>query len=168
MYAPGMACRGVLFAIDDERVQALLDAEDDEEVMTIVEEIEEAWDTDRLAETDKAWDAMHRALSDGTLDFSGGEAPLSRVILGGTHLFEGDEYIVSLVRREDVPEVARALAAIDEAGFRERYFRLVPSDYAPEYGEDDFEYTWSNLRDVVALYQRASAEGLAVVFAVDQ
>lgn len=163
-----MACRGVLFAIDDDTVRALLDADDDEEVMGVVEEIEEAWDEERLAETDKAWDAMHRALSDGTLDPEGGEAPLNRAILGGKHLHEGDDYLVVLVSKEEVPGVARALAAIDEPVLRERYFRLVPADYAPEYGEEDFAYTWSNLCDVVRLYERAARDGLAVVFTVDQ
>ena len=163
-----MACRGVLFAIDDDVVQAILDAGDDEAVMAVVEEVEDAWNEDRLAETDKAWDAMHRALSDGTLDPTGGEAPLNLAILGGNHLHSGEDYIVALVSKEKVPEVARALAAIDEAHFRERYFRLVPADYAPEFGEEDFAYTWSNLREVATLYARAAQEGLSVIFTVDQ
>jgi hypothetical protein len=136
--------------------------------MEIVERVEEAWDGEHLAETDKAWDAMHRALSDGTLDVEAGERPLSLAILGGRHLHEGDDYLVALVSAAEVREVAAALAKIDEAAFRERYLRLVPKDYAPEYGEEDLEYTWSNFRDVASLYERAASEGMAVIFTVDQ
>src|SRR5690349_17131207 len=98
-----MGCRGVLFAITDERVEALLGAGDDAELMGVVEEIEEAWETPFVAETDKAWDAIHRALTDGSLDNGGGEAPLNRAILGGTHLHQGDDYIVALVPSAEVP-----------------------------------------------------------------
>jgi len=163
-----MGCRGVLFAIDDETVAALLAAEDDEEVVELVEEIEEAWEDDFVAETDKAWDAMHRALSDGSLDPAAGTPPLNRAILGGQHLHEGDDYLVALVAKDEVAAVAAALAAIDEAAFRDRYRRLVPRDYAPEYGDDDMAYTWENLEDVAALYARAAAAGRAVIFTVDQ
>jgi hypothetical protein len=107
-------------------------------------------------------------LHPGDLEVGGGPAPLNRAILGGRHLYQGDDYIVALVAEQDVPGVAQALASIDEEGFRERYLRLVPPHYAPEYGEEDLAYTWSCLRDVAALYARAAAEGRAVVFTVDQ
>jgi hypothetical protein len=163
-----MGCRGVLFAVSEETVRALLGASSDDEVMAIVEAVEEAWDREHLCETDKAWDAMHRALSDGSLDPTAGEYPLNRAILGGKHLHHGDDYIVALVRKNEVPEVAAALAKIDEAAFRDRYLRIVPKDYAPEYGEQDLAYTWANVQDVTAFYARASSDGLAVVFTVDQ
>lgn len=164
-----MACRGVLFAITEEKVKALLAAAgDDDEVLGVVEEIEEAWETPFVAETDKAWDAIHRALTDGSLENDGGEPPLNRAILGGTHLHEGTNYIVALVPAAEVPAVAGALAAIDDDALRDRYARIVPPDYAPEYGDEDREYTVENFRDVVALYARAAKAGRAVVFTVDQ
>lgn len=163
-----MACRGVLFAVPHETAEALRAASDDDEVRSLVEEIEDAWEEPFVAETDKAWDAMHRALSDGTLDVDGGEAPLNRAILGGEHLHEADDYIVALVSAAEVPAVAKALAAIDADALRERYDRIVPRDYAPEYGEEDREYTVASFRDVVELYERAAKAGRAVVFTVDQ
>jgi hypothetical protein len=66
------------------------------------------------------------------------------------------------------PGVARALAIIDEAAFRERYLRLVPRDYAPEYGEHDMTYTWTHLVEVAAFYDRAARRERAVVFTVDR
>lgn len=163
-----MGSRGVLFAIDDTTTKRLLAARSDGALMKIVEAIEEEWDDEFLTETDKAWDAMHRALSDGTLTPTGGSFPLNRALLGGKHLHRGDEYIVALVTRDEVPAVARALASIDDAAMRRRYQELVPRDYAPEYGDDDREYTVETFRDVVDLYARAARAGRAVIFTVDQ
>ena len=163
-----MAGRGVLFAITEETTSALLAASSDEAVMEIVERIEEEWNEAYVAETDKAWDAMHRTLSDGSLDNEAGEYPLNRTIFGGKHLHEGDDYIVALVPKDEVPDVARALASIDEKTFRDRYHRLVPKAYALEYGDDDLDYTWENFGDVAELYARAARDGCAVIFTVDQ
>jgi hypothetical protein len=161
-----MACRGVLFAITDDTVNALLAASSDEEVRAVVHEIEWAWDETQLAETDKSWDAMHRALTDGSTKPRRRTDPLALAILGGTKLHRGDDYIVSLVLAEEVPEVARALTGIDEAAFRARYFRLVPPDYSLNYGEEDAEYTCAYFADVVEFYARAAAGGRAVIFTV--
>lgn len=161
-----MTARGVHFAISMEQAQALEAAEDDDALMELIGEIEEAWEN--LAESDKAWDAMHRALTDGELEYGNGPEPLNHCVLGPRQLHEGDDYIVSLVLPEEVRAVASALTAIDAAAFRERYTRLVPKDYAPEYGDEDREYTCANYADVRALYLRAAEQGLAVVFSVDQ
>ena len=164
-----MACRGVLFAIDDETVKRLVAAVgDDDAVIQVAGEIEDRWEAGYVAETDKSWDAMHRALSDGSLDYDAGEYPLNRCILGGQQLHSGEEWIVALVTRAEVPEVAAALDLIDEPAFRARYFGFVPKDYAPEYGEQDFEYTWDNFEDVAELYANAAAAGRAVLFTVSQ
>jgi len=163
-----MACRGVHFAIDDETTGRLLAAQSDDALMEIIEEIEEAWDEAFLAETDHAWDAMHRALSDGSLNVKGGTFPLNRTILGGQHLHQGEDYIVSLVPKDEVPAVAGALAAIDDAAMRQRYDQIVPRDYDPDYGEEDREYTVGYFRGVVELFARAAEAGRAVIFTVDQ
>ncbi len=163
-----MGARGVLFAISDDTVAELLAAESDDDVMEIVESLEEDWDEQFLAETDKAWDAIHRALSDGSLNPDGGTPPTNRAILGGNHLYGGDDYVVALVTKDEVPGVARALAAIDDHEMRRRYDQIVPRDYALEYGDDDREYTVENFRDVAGLYDRAAKAGRAVIFTVDQ
>jgi hypothetical protein len=163
-----VGCRGVLFAVTDVTVDALLAASDDEELDAIIEEIEDAWEKPFVAETDKAWDAMHRALSDGSLSVDGGSFPLNRAILGGTHLHRGDDYIFALVPKTDVPTVARALAAIDDASMRERYEKIVPRDYALEYGDEDRDYTVAYFRDVARLYERAATADRAVIFTASQ
>ncbi len=163
-----MACRGVFFAITEEQAATLQAAPDDDALLSVVEEIEEAWDRDNLAECDKAWDAMHRLLTDGALQFGNGPEPFCHCVLGPLQLHEGDDYIVSLVPPDKVKEVAAALAAIDKPWFDERYRTTVPSDYAPEYGDDDREYTWNWFEGVRDLYQRAATRGRWIVFTVDQ
>jgi hypothetical protein len=44
----------------------------------------------------------------------------------------------------------------------------VPKDYAPEYGDEDLAYSWSNFQDVAKFYARAAKAGRAVIFTVDQ
>jgi hypothetical protein len=156
-----------LFAIDDATTARLLAAKTDAAVLEII------WALDRENKTlrepiDKSWDAMHRALSDGSLDSSGGTFPLNRAILGGKQLHRGDEYIISLVTKDEVPSVANALASIDDDEMRRRYREVVPEDYAAEYGDEDREYTVEYFRSVADLYARAASAGRAVLFTVDQ
>lgn len=162
-----MTARGVFFSLDETQAKQLLEAGDDDEVMEQVEEIEEAWDEEHLAECDKAWDALHRCLSDGTLDSEGGTYPLNRCVLGGRQLVSEEDYTVSFVAAKEVRDVAKALEPLTEGWLRERYQRQVPRDYAPEYGDEDFAYTWENFQDVRRFYAAAAKEGRAVIFTVD-
>lgn len=163
-----MACRGVFFAITPEQADALLATDGDHDVMALIETIEETWDEDNLAECDKAWDAMHRCLTDGRLEYGNGPEPLNQCVLGPWQLHKGDSYIVSLVSAEKVREVAAALKGVSEGWFRQQYRTIVPSDYAPEYGEQDLDYTWDWFQSVRELYAKAAARGRAVIFTVDQ
>ena len=163
-----MACRGVHFAITAEQAEALLAADGDDALMSLIEAIEEAWDKDNLAQSDKAWDAMHRCLTDGQLEYGNGSYPLNHCVLGPRQLHDGDDYIVSLLSPEEVRDVAKALDPVTAEWFEERYSTVVPKDYAPEYGQDDLDYTWSNIQAVKALFQKAAGSGRAVIFTVDQ
>jgi hypothetical protein len=164
----GMACRGVHFAPTDDAARRLLAAEDNAAVLAVVEELEEAWDEAWLAQSDKAWDAMHRCLSNGTLFYDEGEYPLNRSVLGGRHLYDGDDYVVSYVAPNEVKDVAAALASITKADFRARYDLIDRDDYDGEHGEEDFDYTWAGFQVVRDLYTKAAAAGRSVVFTVDQ
>ena len=164
-----MAGRGVLFALSAEEAAALLAADGDEDaVMEVIEEIEERWDEDRLTETDKAWDAIHRALTDGQLGWANGSAPLNLTILGGRRLSTPDHYIAVYKTAADVVAVAEALKGIDEVGIRERYERIVPADYAPEYGDEDAAYTAEWYGSVRTFYISAAERELPVAFTTDQ
>ena len=83
-------------------------------------------------------------------------------------LHEGNSYMVSLVSPEEAKAVAEALRPITAEWFHERYVTVVPKDYAPEYGSEDLEYTWSWFQGVRELYEKAAERGRAVLFTVDQ
>lgn len=164
-----MACRGVHFAITRGQLEKLVAASSDDEVIRVIQEgIESPWDTDWLHETDKAWDAIHRCLTDGTLDLDNGSFPLNAAVLGGRQLFDGDDYIISLVTPEQVPQVAQALRGIDEAALRRGYERIEQSDYDGDLDDDDFEYTWQWFQGLAPLFEKAAAADRAVLFTVDQ
>jgi hypothetical protein len=163
-----MACRGVHFALSRTQERRLLAAETDDEVMDVVEAVEEEWDHPHLVETDKAWDAIHRCLTDGECRTDNGDYPLSHVVLGGQQLHAGDDFIVSYVPAEQVEDLVAALRPLDRDWLRQRYAELDPSDYGPEHGAEDFEYTWENFVELREFLERAAAGGRAVIFTVDQ
>ncbi len=163
-----MTCRGVHFALAEDDVRRLLDADGNEAVRSILSEIVKRWDKAWLVESDKAWDAMHRSLSNGTLYHDEGEYPLNRAVLGGKHLDDAEDHVVSYVPPKEVKDVAAALAPLTEEAFRVRYDAIDPDDYNGEHGDADFKVTWETFRSVRDLYKKAAASGRAVVFTVDQ
>jgi hypothetical protein len=161
-----MSCLGVHFAIGAEEAGRLLDAADDQELVAIVEEIEKAWES--AFETDKAWDALHRSLSNGTLDVTGGEPPLNRVFFGGRVLNEEPDYFVVLTTPEEVKEIAQALAQVTEPWLRSRYFERPFPGYQGEKSEEDWECTVGQFEGLPEFFARAAKERRHVIFTVDQ
>lgn len=130
-----MGCRGVLFAIDDDTTAQLLAADSDEAVMEIVEASEEEWVETFLEElTRHGMQCTEHSATVRSIQRQAGPHSIARS-LGGKHVHRGEQYIVALVTKDEVPAVARALASIDEQGMRQRYRQLVPHDYATEYGD---------------------------------
>jgi hypothetical protein len=150
---------GVHFALTDAQLKRLHAAKgDDDEVLELTAELEE---------TDKAWEAIHRALSDGELTFEGGlaHAPLGCVVLGGESMVEDEDETVVLIEARAVAAASRALAKLTEAAFRKRYFKLCPG-YSLNFGEEDFEYTWSYLESLRTFFTKAAKAKRAIVFTV--
>lgn len=162
-----MATRGVHFAITSEQVAAFLTADGDEAVMALLAEIEAAWDEENLAESDKTWELLHRCLTNGTLEYGGGEYPLSHCILGPRQLLEEDGDIICLVQTDEVPDVANALGAISADAFRERCAQLLPKAHGSDTGHAEEQDAWSHLQKVRALFEKAAARRRAVVFTVE-
>ena len=115
-----------------------------------------------------AWDAIHRSLTDGLLGYDNGEYPLNVVILGGRQLYEGAEYIASLITPGQVRDAAGALARTSREGLRAGYGAINAADYGPEFGDEDFDYTWESFTDVVAFFRRAALADSYVIFTVEQ
>jgi hypothetical protein len=164
-----MGSLGVHFALSQGVAERLLAADgNDDDVASLVEEIEEEQIGIDHCDTDKAWDAIHRSLTDGGLGFDNGRYPLNAAVLGGRQLYGEEDYIVSLLTPEQVGDVADALVGVSREALHAGYTSIDPGDYGPEFGAEDFEYTWDNFTDLVDFYQRAARAHAYVIFTVDQ
>jgi hypothetical protein len=157
---------GIHFALTDEDSQRLLAAGD--AVLDVIDAIEDRWDEAWLVQSQQAWDAIHRCLSNGTLYYDEGDYPLNRAVLGGKHLYDGEDYVVSYAAPNEVKDVAAALAPLTEQEFRKRYDAIDPDEYDGEHGDEDFKLAWQSFQAVRDLYKKAAADGRSVVFTVDQ
>ncbi|WP_431113064.1 YfbM family protein [Variovorax paradoxus] len=166
-----MSCLGVHFALTREDAMALQAIDnDDDRLEFVTDEIEERYfeNENCLAESDKAWDAMHRALSDGSLSWTGGTYPLNHVVLGGSSLYGKGDYIMSLKTPSQVRDIAKALALIGEDEFRRCYDNINAEAYGSDLSQEDFASTWESLVGVKALYEKALVEDRFVLFTADQ
>ena len=163
-----MAGRGVLFAIGDADVSALLEADGHDAVVKYVKTtIQERWEKGFVSETDKAWYAIHLCVAGGSsLDES--DSPESRCIFGTATLTTEDDRTVAYTPADQVPETAAALAAIDAEGLRAQYDLIDPETYAwADLSDDDFKYTWVYFEAARTLWQTAADSGRSVIFTVD-
>jgi hypothetical protein len=97
-----------------------------------------------------------------------GSTPEHKCVLGEYNLYEGNDYLINLLSPYEVKAVAAAITRFDEAELRRRYFALDPKQYDGPMNEDDFGYTWGNLRDLQSFFAKAAAADRAVLFSVDQ
>jgi hypothetical protein len=114
---------------------------------------------------DKAWEPIHRCLTgDRSLDlmFTYGPMPLKLAVLGGRQIFRHGYRTASLVDPGKVPRVARALAKIDRAWMRERFFGL-PDRQFHAVDEETFEWVWGHFELLPPFFARGAAAGNAVV-----
>ena len=167
-----MSCLGVHFALSPADRERVLDARDQAALKALVQEdIEERYLGDEPGwayQTDKAWDAIHRCLTDGTLDPDSGSHPLNLCVLGGTHLYSKDDYIICFVEPGEAREIAVALKGVTKDALRANYYRIDPSDYGLPLSEEDFEYTWAYFEGLRVFFEKAAGDGRAVLFTADQ
>ena len=163
-----MGCLGGLRAITKEEVVKLRNVPREDRLPDYLDEMEQA----DSCEMDKAWDAIHRALTNGKLEYGYKNSPGCLVILGG-EVMRGDQpdeedYIVVCKSPVQVQKAAQFLQGLTEEKFRELYFAIDPEEYGFDLSEDDFEYTWYYLKDSVPFWKNAAEKGLWVLFDVDQ
>jgi hypothetical protein len=163
---------GVHFALDSKDLQRVLDAPDPESLLELVREsIEDTHlDNDEWSHhTETSWNAIHRCLTNGRLEYEAGPWPLAYGVLGGQHLYGGDEdSIVMLVLPEQVAEAAQALGGISKDWLRERYFGMDAEACGFALKEKDFEFTWENFSGLPGFFSRAAAAGRAVIFTSEE
>ena len=84
------------------------------------------------------WDPIHRCLTEGELDPTGGDFPLNTAILGGKQLHQGDDLAAVLIRPDMINFVAEALAEVKQQDVQtkeekvlrsERYFGAVARSF---------------------------------------
>lgn len=164
-----MSCLGVHFALDGADEAKLLSLKSDEERLTFVTEIveERYFKTPFACESDKAWDAIHRCFDDGKLSYDA-STPLRMTILGGTPLYELEDYIIAYKTADDVRDIDRALSAITSQSMRPLHDAIDPADYGFAVDNEHWEYTWHWFEEVREFYKRAAADGRSVIFTSDQ
>jgi hypothetical protein len=119
---------------------------------------------------DKWWAPIHCALSDGTLYGALGEPPLCNVVLGEHLVYEESRWgdYVYLKHPPEVVEIAGALSALSRDEFAEKWEVVPPGPDSDALGllytRAEADFMWPLVRAVRRLYQRAAAEGLAVLF----
>jgi hypothetical protein len=122
------------------------------------------------------WRDVHRALTDDYndtyLDLSTGKYPLRLCISGGEWLnpdWQGED-LVQLVKAEQIPDLCRALAAIDEEWF---CGKLKAMDGEVTFSNDGdltdelLAQAWEAFRSLRAFYLKAEKAGLPVVVVVE-
>src|SRR5207237_765917 len=114
---------------------------------------------------------IHCALSDGTLYGALGEPPLADAVLGDHLVCQtrvGD--FVYLKHPPEVADIAQELSRLSPEQFAEKLDVVVmEADEDVEalglsFVAGEPEYVWAYFNDMRAFYQRAAAEGLAVLF----
>ena len=155
---------GIHFALDsDTEARVLAAAGDDTALLRLVRELEESGTSRLTCHHERAWDPLHRCLTGG-----GPDDPLSAAVLGGRQLMiDARDYTVSYVDAARVREVASALAQVDEAWFRDRYFALADTAYFGPVDADDLAETWADFKDTRKFFDKATAANQAVIFTVD-
>lgn len=144
-------------------------------VRTTITEIAQSEPSDpTYAETDKAWDGIHRCLAEWSPNVNGGALdkqgsyPLNLCVLGGRKIMDHeDRYIIRLIEPAEIIDLSAVLEPITKDWMRARYFKHCDGAW-PEFGEEDFEYTWEWFEHLRAFFARVVSNGRAVIFAVDQ
>lgn len=144
-----MSCLGIHYAVEPEVARRLLAAAGEAEWGELLDELDEAWggreDDPWTRQMGSAWDAIHRVLTDGTL--KPGIGPLARFVLGGRFVGEARGQCIFVVSPEESKESEVAAAGIDEAWFRERFFRMLPR----KLDRLSLKCFWGWLRDELSL-----------------
>ena len=167
-----MSCLGSLVALTAEQRAKLEALPNGEERYFYVDSVKEEAGEEFWQYLDKSWDALHRCLAQGTpgseqLDTEWGTYPLNLAIIGGKEMSDDDNYIVSLIEPEQLPDIAAALKDITEEQFAALYWRHCEGAF-PEYGEEDLEFSMEYFEEMRDFFARVAPTGRAVVFTADQ
>ena len=163
-----MSCLGGLSAIQKKELDKMRVLSQEGKIVPYLEEMEQVYS----CELWQAWDAIHRALTNGKLEYGSANAPGCWVILGGELLYgncpEESDHIITCKSPDQVQQVAQFLQTLTAEKFRELYFAIDPAEYGMTPDEDDFGFTWGYLEDSIEFWQNAAQKKLWVIFDASQ
>jgi hypothetical protein len=122
-----------------------------------------------VARMDKLWAPIHCALSDGTIDGTLGEPPLCNAVLGDHLIYDSQwgDYIY-LKHSLEVAEIASGLSALSHDEFADKWEQVHPNPDSDALGlsftRAEAEEVWPCVEKMRTFYQRAAADGLAILF----
>lgn len=158
---------GYHIALTREHAKTLFALKDDDGLRKFLDELARRPDmrkSGRVLENGTNWDPIHRCLTDGELDSSAGEFPLSHAVLGGKQLHQGNDYAAVMVRPDMTRFIADALAELDEEDLRKKFFALSPQSYREPINEKKFMEIWLAIQDLQVFFAAAADNLEAVVF----
>src|SRR5262249_4031598 len=100
-------------------------------------------------------------------DSEAGSYPLNQAVLGGRLLYDRDDYIITLIEPAAVCDLSEALAQVSECRLARLYVKWCKGAW-PEYGPEDFGYTWHWFTELRPFLARIAPTGRSVVFTADQ
>lgn len=154
---------GFYLSLSREAAKQLFGQREDAAVREFVEQFvqsEQNREDGLILECGADWALIDQALTGGAPDPEAGTMPLHHVVLGGRHLYRGDDLFAVLVRPDLTAHVAEAIAGLDESDFRARC-REVQSNA----NEEALAGVAKTLQHIGEFFRRAAEAGNAVIFA---
>ena len=162
-----MAGLGFHIALSRDNAKRVFAVPNDTALLALIEEFKNSKElrkNGQVVECKRTWDAIHRCLTEGTLDPTGGEVPMNHAILGGKQLNKGNEFIAVLVRPDLTPFVAEAMHDMKEPDFRQRFFALGQHGYDQPINEKEYTLVWHHVQELRSFFEFCSEERFAVLF----
>ncbi|ADB17251.1 Domain of unknown function DUF1877 [Pirellula staleyi DSM 6068] len=162
-----MVGRGYHIALDRENAKRVFAQKDDENLRRLLDELKsspEVKKSGRLLDLGTTWDPIHRCLTEGELDPTGGDFPLNTAILGGKKLHQGDDYAAMLIRPDMNIFIAEALGEVDEMEFRAKFFALNTESFKGPITDKAFVEIWLNLQKLKVFFEESAENLEAVIF----
>jgi hypothetical protein len=160
--------RGYYLALARDHAKRLFAIKEDAELAAFMTELKtspEMKKSGRALDVGTMWDALHRIMTDGELDPSGGDFPANHAVLGGRQLHHGSDFSAILIRPDIVPFVSDALKELKQAEVREK-FENLPASYEKPRGDKEFTELWLVIQKLRTFFDAAGENLEAVVFTV--
>jgi hypothetical protein len=158
---------GCHIALAREHAKTLFGLKDDGAIHKFLDELQKRPDmrkSGRILDTGTNWDPIHRCLTDGELDSTGGDFPLNHAVLGGKQLLKATDRTAVLVRPDMTRFIADALADLEEEAVRKKFFSLKPEPPSRQIDEKHFMEMWLMLQNIRVFFEAAADNLEAVVF----